>query len=46
VLLVDGLAALKKARVSREAYYERHPAPEAHAAYAQALIEAITAGKR
>ena len=46
VLLVDGLAALKKARVSREACYERHPAPEAHAAYAQALIEAITAGKR
>jgi hypothetical protein len=42
VLLVDGLAALRKARVSRDAYYERHPAPEAHAAYAQALIEAIS----
>jgi hypothetical protein len=46
VLLVDGSAALKRAQVIREAYFERHPAPEAHAAYAQALIAALTPEKR
>ncbi|MCX6582247.1 MAG: hypothetical protein NT166_18910 [Candidatus Aminicenantes bacterium] len=42
VLLVDGLKALKKYNVSRECYYKRHPSVEAHAAYARALMEAIT----
>ena len=42
VLLVDGLTALKKYKVPREYYYKRHPSVEAHAAYAQALVETIT----
>jgi hypothetical protein len=41
VLLVDGIKALKKYKVPRECYYKRHPAVEAHAAYAQALAEAV-----
>lgn len=42
VHLVDGLKALRKYKVPREYYYKRHPSVEAHAAYARALVEAIT----